>query len=166
MSVIALLGPQFREPNLAPVLAELDLAGPLVSVTAGWQEREGEIDELAAHLGREVTDLGLYARTEHVFAEDRQPPRELIVRGRIASAACRTCTACSSNTRAAPCKTSGSRCAEPSIVRAARRSALGVMRRLDREHLLAIERVHQDFARRVVLTERKPLPRTGRRSHV
>jgi peptidase E len=44
---------------------------------------------------------------------------------------------------------------EPSIRRAARRSALGVMRRLDHEHLLAIERVHEDFARRVMLTERK-----------
>ena len=71
MSVIALLGPQFREPNLAPVLAELGVTGALVSVTAGWQEREGEIDELAAHIDRDVADLGLYARTEAIFAEDQ-----------------------------------------------------------------------------------------------
>jgi hypothetical protein len=35
--------------------------------------------------------------------------------------------------------------ADPAIARAARRSALGLMRRLDREHALAIARVHEEF---------------------
>jgi len=161
MSVIALLGPQFREPNLAPVLAELNLAGPLVSVTAGWQEREGEIDELAAHLDRDVTDLGLYARTEHVFAEDRS----LLVSYRARQERLRGMQELYrvqlEHARAAveDIWFSG---AAPAIVRAARRSALGVMRRLDREHVLAIERVHQEFERENALTERPAIARQRR----
>jgi len=154
MSAIALLGPQFREPNLAPVLAELGLEGPLVSITAGWQEREGEIAELAAHLGREVTDLALYSRTENIFADDRQLFRAYRARqDRLhgMQTLYRVQLEHASNAVLDVWNHDG----DASIRRAARRSALGVMRRLDREHLLAIERVHQDFARRVVLAERK-----------
>ncbi|MBS0396518.1 MAG: hypothetical protein JSR54_18005, partial [Proteobacteria bacterium] len=66
----ALLGPQYRTPNLGDCLAAMRLGGPLAVVTAGWQEREGEIEELRAHVGQPVVDLGLYARAEHVYAED------------------------------------------------------------------------------------------------
>ena len=161
MSAIALLGPQFREPNLAPVLAEFGLAGPLVSITAGWQEREGEVDELAAHINREVTDLGLYARTENVFAHDRSlfasyRARQDRLRGmqdlyRVQLEHARDAV-----------RDVWNHGGEPAIRRAARRSALGIMRRLDREHVLAIERVHQEFNRENALAERPMIQRHRR----
>src|SRR5262245_44508770 len=72
MSSVTLLGPQFREPNLKYALRELGIDGPLVAITAGWQEREGENDELFADCAVPVTDLQLYARTERAFAQDRE----------------------------------------------------------------------------------------------
>ncbi len=158
MSVIALLGPQFREPNLAPVIAELSLAGPLVSVTAGWQEREGEIDELAAHIDRDLTDLGLYARTEQVFAEDRALFASYRARqDRLRSM--QDLYRVQLQHALDAVRDVWFSTAAPAIVRAARRSALGVMRRLDREHVLAIERVHQEFERATALLERPAIVR-------
>lgn len=67
---ITLLGPQRLQPTLATALAQAEIDGPLCVITAGWQEREGEIDELAAHVGRPVVDLALYRRTEEIFKRD------------------------------------------------------------------------------------------------
>jgi hypothetical protein len=44
--------------------------GDFAAVTAGWEEREDEIDELKAHLDRRVVNLRLYARTEEILRED------------------------------------------------------------------------------------------------
>jgi len=48
----------------------LPRAGRIVAITAGWQEREGELAALEQHLGSHVIDLRLYARAEQVFADD------------------------------------------------------------------------------------------------
>jgi hypothetical protein len=45
--------------------------GDFAAVTAGWEEREDEIDELRAHLDRRVVNLRLYARAEEVLREDK-----------------------------------------------------------------------------------------------
>lgn len=158
MSAITLFGPQFREPNLGPVLKELDLTGPLVSITAGWQEREGEIDELATHVGRDVTDLALYGRTESLFAHDRALFIEYRARQDRLRGMQDLYRVQLEHAQSAVLDV-WSHDGEGSIARAARRSALGVMRRLDREHLLAIERVHQDFARRMSLSDRPSITR-------
>ncbi|HSN71108.1 MAG TPA: hypothetical protein VLT59_06340, partial [Steroidobacteraceae bacterium] len=70
MSDVVLLGPQFRAPVLRDVFARADVGPPYGSITAGWQEREGEIGELEEHLGEEVLDLALYERAENAFAGD------------------------------------------------------------------------------------------------
>ncbi|HZF16430.1 MAG TPA: hypothetical protein VE046_10845 [Steroidobacteraceae bacterium] len=158
MSAITLLGPQFREPNLGPVLKELALTGPLVAVTAGWQEREGEIDELAEHIGREVTDLGLYARTDDLFAHDRVLFAEYRAR-QDRLRALQDLYRIQLEHALGAVLDIWHRGREGWIARAARRSALGTMRRLDREHMLAIERIHQEFARRVALADRPSIER-------
>ncbi len=146
MSSITLLGPQFREPNLHFALRELGIEGRLVAVTAGWQEREGENDELASHVGLPVTDLALYARTEQAFARDRElqvahrrrqarlGEMQDLYRLRLEHAkdAARELLA---------------REGDPEILRRSRRAALGALRALDREHLRAIEREHAAFRR-------------------
>lgn len=65
---VALLGPQRLHPIVSRVVDELAPEGPLAVVTAGWQERESEVDELAEHVQRPVVNLRLYARAEKLFA--------------------------------------------------------------------------------------------------
>ena len=51
MSDVLILGPQFRSPNLRDALTRAGLSGPIATITAGWQEREGELAALEEHLG-------------------------------------------------------------------------------------------------------------------
>jgi len=76
---IILLGPQ-RRPTLDGVVRSLfpgpGPAGPVATITAGWQEREPDDAELSAHLpaGRDrggAVNLGLYRRWLDV--QDRDP---------------------------------------------------------------------------------------------
>lgn len=148
MSTVTLLGPQVAEPNLAEVLRELGLAGPFAAVSAGWQEREAELDALRAHIGAEVEDLQLYARAEEAFDADPrlrlahrrrqaelQERQELYrIRLRHAKDAARELFA---------------RDGDPTALRAARRDAIGALRRLDRAHLAAIRARHERFEREI-----------------
>ncbi|MCB1032207.1 MAG: hypothetical protein KDD11_08915 [Acidobacteria bacterium] len=70
MRPIALLGPQRHQPIVSKVVDRLAGSGPLAVVTAGWQEREEELDELAQHVRRPVTNLLLHARAEQFFIEE------------------------------------------------------------------------------------------------
>jgi hypothetical protein len=63
------LGPQ-RRPTLGPVVGALDLAAPVATVTAGWEEREPDDAELDALLGGRSTNLRLHARWQDVLARD------------------------------------------------------------------------------------------------
>jgi hypothetical protein len=160
MSLVTLLGPQFREPNLRFALRELGISGPLVAITAGWQEREGETDELREHVGAAVTDLQLYVRTEHIFAQDpelhtahrrrqtRLQEMQDLYRLRLdyAKDAARELL---------------ERDGDPQLMRRARRAALGTLRALDREHLHAIEREHAAFRKAL-----RPQQRASVVSHI
>lgn len=74
MRTMILLGPQRSRPTLAEAVARLGIdssgTGQIASVTAGWQEREAEIDEMREHLSQPVVDLRLHRRCEQAFAED------------------------------------------------------------------------------------------------
>jgi hypothetical protein len=72
---IILLGPQ-RRPTLDGVVRSLfpgpdGLAGPVATITAGWQEREPDDAELSAYAGGHAVNLGLYRRWLDV--QDRDP---------------------------------------------------------------------------------------------
>jgi len=144
MHDILLLGPQFRVPNLRDALGHAGLSGPIATVTAGWQEREGELGALEEHLGQPVRDLRLYERAEAVFARDpalhaayRTRQNDLrrlqdLYRLRLdhAKAAARELLQ------------SGD---DSPMTRRARRSAIAALRRLDAEHLRDIGAVHRRF---------------------
>jgi hypothetical protein len=66
---VTLLGPQ-RRPTLDTVVASLRLEGPVVTVTAGWQEGEPEDGELSRRLGARDVNLGLYRRWLDVQERD------------------------------------------------------------------------------------------------
>jgi len=140
------LGPQFREPNLREVLARAGLRGPVASITAGWQEREGELEALEQHLGTPVRDLRLYERAEALFAQDaelhgayRARQNELrrlqdLYRIRLGHA--------KSAVRELQQAQDGS-----DVARRALRSAIAALRRLDAGHLREMRAVHARFER-------------------
>jgi hypothetical protein len=58
---VILLGPQ-RRPTVDGVARALSLAGPVATITAGWQEREPDDGELSRLLDGRDVNLGLYRR--------------------------------------------------------------------------------------------------------
>jgi len=54
ISKVLLLGPQRFEPTLASAVRSLGIDGAIATVTAGWQERESEDDELREHVGGQI----------------------------------------------------------------------------------------------------------------
>lgn len=71
---VILAGAQRFEPTIGAALAELGVEGRIAIVTAGWQERESEDEELATHLAEHVggptVNLKLHERAEAVFTAD------------------------------------------------------------------------------------------------
>ena len=68
-----LLGPQRPTANIAEAMAKAGLEPRSVAViSAGWQEAEGDIDDVRDIVGVPVTDLTLYSRAESLFEE--HPP--------------------------------------------------------------------------------------------
>jgi len=144
MQDVLLLGPQFRAPNLREALGHAGLHGPVVTITAGWQEREGELGALEEHLGEPARDLRLYERTEAVFAHEpglheayRARQNELrrlqdLYRVRLGHA------------KAAARELLESDDDSP-LADKARRSAIAALRRLDAEHLRDIRALHHRF---------------------
>ncbi len=144
MHDVLLLGPQFRTPNLRDALAYAGLHGPVVTITAGWQEREGELGALQDHLGVHARDLRLYERAEAVFAAApelhsayRARQNELrhlqdLYRLRLDHAKAAAQALMHSDD-------------ESPWARKARRSAIAALRRLDAEHLRDIRAVHARF---------------------
>ena len=66
-----LLGPQ-RRPTLEAVVRSLGWPGPFATVTAGWQEREPDDEEMRALLGGRSVGLELYRRWLDVQERDPQ----------------------------------------------------------------------------------------------
>lgn len=67
---ILLLGPQRLAPTLGQEARDLGLRGPIAVITAGWQEREEEDDELRTALALPAMNLRLYSRWEDVQTRD------------------------------------------------------------------------------------------------
>jgi hypothetical protein len=67
---IVLLGAQRFDPTLGAAVKELGISGPIVTITAGWQERETEDEDLHAHLGKKTINLRLHERADQVWKRD------------------------------------------------------------------------------------------------
>jgi hypothetical protein len=143
----AFLGPQYREPNLRHCLDAMGVSGPLVAITTGWQEREGEIDELRAHVGGEVRDLGLYERAQHVYADDPELARAYRERQDVLQEMQDHYRLRLAGLKAVVEQMNAVE-GDSAPLRLARRAALGDVRRLDRQHVAALVREHASFTRR------------------
>lgn len=69
-TAVVLLGAQRFQPTLGAAVAEQGVKGRIAVITAGWQERENEDEELAEHLGRRTVNLRLHTRGEELFLAD------------------------------------------------------------------------------------------------
>jgi len=146
MSHVVLLGPQRHHPTLVDAFRRVGASGPVAAVTAGWEERESEIDELTEHLGCDVVNLRLHERTEQIFQRDPeflagwQDRRARIREGRklyrsrlrhamraVRGLALRTSTA---------------------LVDAELADAMAVVRDLDARHTAYVDGVHEEFRER------------------
>lgn len=141
---ITLLGPQRLAPTLAEAVRGSGTRGCVAVVTAGWQEREEEVDELREHLGGGVVNLRLYARAEEVFRRDRTLARahrqrqerlqrmQELYRLRLAHAleAARALL---------------TRRGEPEVLNPEREASIAAIRELDRVHLERVRGVNQEL---------------------
>jgi peptidase E len=142
-----LLGPQSPAPNLRQAVDSIGPEGPVVVITAGWRDSEGEIGELRETIGRPVEDLSLYQRAEKVFSsepalgdlqrERQHSLRELQRLYRI---------------RLSPMLAAASRLmrenADPGLLLLEQRAAIAQLRTLDRHHLGRIRAIHREFDKR------------------
>ena len=145
MSDIVLLGPQSDPSTLAATLDRLAIDGPVAIITAGWQEREGELDPWQMTLSQPLHELALYQQTETVFAadpdlltahrqrQDRLQELQRLYRLRLAYLL---------QTARELFATDGR---DDDLLDQARQSALTAIRLLDRQHLRSIVRIHTDF---------------------
>ncbi|MEL7060344.1 MAG: hypothetical protein AAGN46_10000 [Acidobacteriota bacterium] len=155
---IALFGPQRLAPALAPTFEELEIGEPIVSITAGWQEREGEIDELAAHLGRRVVDLELMARWDRIADEDP----ELFAAHRLRQDNLRRLRRLYQyrlDFVLEPARELMRRDGEEELLATAREDAIDAVRKLDDWHLEQVDAVHQRFRQRWRPRERPAVAR-------
>ncbi len=148
MSSLTLLGPQRLLPTLAGVFDRLGIREParIAAVTAGWQEREAEIEEMREHLSLPVVDLQLHRRCEQAFAEDpdlfrahrarqdRLRAMHQLYRYRLDFAL-------------EPARDLLRRPGDAALLEAERESAIATVRELDRQYLERIAEVHRVFDR-------------------
>jgi hypothetical protein len=67
-----LLGPQRFRTTVGSVIHGVAPEGPIATVTAGWQDREGNTGELDAILDGRGQHLNLYGRLSHVLETDQR----------------------------------------------------------------------------------------------
>lgn len=145
MPIRLLLGPQRPVLNVGDAIAACGLpAGPIAVIAAGWQEAEGDIDDVAAAARREVVNLHLYRRADEIFAgepalldayrlrQDRLQELQRLygLRLRRAMAAAREMLRST---------------ADPSLADAEQRHAIAQLRALDRHHLRRMQSIYADF---------------------
>jgi hypothetical protein len=69
-SRVVLLGPQRLQPTLNQAVASVGAHGTLATITAGWEERESEDQEMRDHLGGRTVNLRIYERADDVAERD------------------------------------------------------------------------------------------------
>ena len=140
------LGPQRPQSRLADGVAAAALPdGPIAVISAGWQEAEGDIDDVQQHVGRPVRDLKLYQRAERIFAAHadlqqayRVRQERLIERQRLYRMRLRFLMDAARKVMRSD--------AEAALLATEKRHAIAQLRALDRHHLNCVAAIHKEFA--------------------
>ena len=140
-----LLGPQRPIRNLDQVVAGANLPeGPIAVISAGWQEAEGDIDDVRALVPGTLIDLNLYHRAEEIFSGDQNLHRahrdrqdQLKQQQRLYRLRLRQLMISARQLRRSD--------ADPQLIASEERHAISQIRALDRHHLGRIEAIHGSF---------------------
>tara|TARA_R110002096_G_scaffold23300_31_gene74224 strand:+ start:3891 stop:4826 length:936 start_codon:yes stop_codon:yes gene_type:complete len=160
LSSAIVLGPQRRDPIVREAIEDLvtDPGSPVAVITAGWEEREDEDEELREHVHRPLINLGLWARVERLFEQDpelREAVRERhrvwvkvqeIYRMRLAGLL--------RSTRELLRRGDG----DP-LFAAEEQDSWELVRGLDAQHMARVEALHADFNARIKPAERETVQR-------
>ncbi len=148
MAAYFLLGPQRPTVNLDLPFKTLDDEQPVAVVSAGWQDAEGDIDDVGEVVQRPLVDLRLYqragevlsseARLQEIYRErqDRLQELQRLYRLRLRQ----SMLAARSLLRAE---------GDPAILKHEQRHAISQQRALDRHHLQRICAIHNEFDSRI-----------------
>lgn len=147
-----LLGPQRPVINLGEVVAAADIPdAPVAVISAGWQEAEGDMDELRAIIKRPLVSLDLYQRAERVFAADeplraayRQRQDRLQELQRLYRLRLRQLMIAARQVKRASTASD--------LVAAELRHALSQLRALDRHQLRRIDAIYADHSEQISVT--------------
>lgn len=142
---LLLLGPQRPTVNLEKAVTQAGFGnGPVAVISAGWQEAEGDIDDIRRHVASPLADLRLYHRAEALFAAEpalhdayRQRQDRLKEQQRLYRMRLRQLMIAARATLRAD--------GDAAIVAAERRHAIAQLRALDRHHLRQVDKVHARF---------------------
>lgn len=141
---VVLLGPQSVNVDVGRVLRDLGTTRSVALITAGWQEREAEDEDLVARMGVSTINLKLHARSEKVFAEDKDftaayKARQELLRHMQAFYRVRLDYADDAASAIAV------RHVEPELLAQEWRVSVEVLQQLDADHLTRCRQVHVDF---------------------
>ena len=155
---VTLLGPQRLAPTVGATLESLGVAldAPVATVTAGWQEREGDDQELDQHLGGRTVNLGLYRHAERVLEHDPELAGAIHERQRLLRRV-QFLYRVRLDAALAACHEVFEMNDEDEPLQRARAAALETVRELDRRHLQQVTEVHAAFEARWRPGEREPL---------
>ena len=144
-----LLGPQRPNTNLTEAVAAMpDPQSPVAVISAGWQEAEGDIEDIHALVDRPLVDLELYHRAERVFAKDetlrsayRQRQDRLQELQRLYRMRLQQAMLAARQIRRAV--------AASDLIAGEERHAIAQLRALDRHHHRRISAVYDEFEERI-----------------
>ena len=140
-----LLGPQRPVINLGVAVKKAGIPkGPMAVISAGWQEAEGDMDEIHDQVQRPLHDLGIYQKAEQLsaaypaFAQAyRERQENLKDLQRLYRLRCKQLLTAARQTFKAE--------AHPLILKAEQRHAMKQVRELDRHHLRSMQRIHEQY---------------------
>jgi len=147
-----LLGPQRPVTNLGQVVNDTGIPmGPIAVISAGWQEAEGDIDDVRELVPGSLIDLKLYHRADEVFSVDahlhdahRERQDQLKELQRLYRLRLRQLMIAARQLRRSH--------ASAEMIAAEERHAISQLRALDRHHLGRIESIHRAFDDRIGVT--------------
>lgn len=157
-AALVLLGPQRLRPTLREAVQTLGQGGLVATITAGWEEREGEDQELDAHLDGRTVNLGLFPRAEQIFQRDPEVHQAFLERrermGELAALHRPRLNAALEGAREL-LRSRAMDGADADLLDPEIEHAIGLVADLDRHHLDRVRQVDQRFEERAALASRE-----------
>jgi hypothetical protein len=142
--VVTILGPQ-RRPTLDQVARTLDADARVAVVTAGWQERESDDEELKTLLAGRGVNLELHSRWLDVLERDREFAIAELEHGAVLDELQQLYLVQLDHALRAMYAVALRASGRPRTTEAALADAMAVVRLVDERHVLRVAAAHGDF---------------------